>query len=121
MTSNEHVAWFRADSQDGVVIFKFTVPFLDRKMHSRLDYENAIDMAIAGGCRRIVLDFSDMKDTNHTWGLFQLIFIPNRELKQVGGQLAVCGMRGYLRRVFRFAELDRFVATFSSQQKAVAE
>ncbi len=68
---------------------------------------------------RIVLNFSKLGFTNHTWGIFQLIFTANSLVKEAGGRLAVCGMKGHVRRVYTFASLGKFAPGYRRESQAV--
>ncbi len=119
MNAKEDVAWIQSRIEGNLVILKFLVRRLHPKQNSREEYHRVIDEAIARGYNEIILNFSKLRYTNHTWGLFQLIFFANSKLKDAGGRLVVCGMKGHVRRVFRFANLDRLYPAFRSEKKAI--
>ncbi|MHC4414906.1 MAG: STAS domain-containing protein [Planctomycetota bacterium] len=112
-------SWIERRVEGDVVVFKILVSELDRKEHPRQEYIDALEGAVANGCRHLVLDLSNLKDTNHTWGLFQLIFIANQTLHDEGGKLVISGMKRYIRKVFRIADLDELFPTYKSDKKAV--
>lgn len=113
------IDWIESRIENDVLILKILVSRLDSKQHPKEEYRRALDTAIANGCDRIVLNLSMLKSTNHTWGLLQLIFIANWKLKEVGGRLALCGLRRDARRAFRTANLDRLFALFKTESEAV--
>ena len=119
MSTWESPAWIECRHAGDVMILRLRPSHLDRDRHCRREYDGAIDAAIAAGYLRVVLDLSSLRDTNHTWGLFQVIFVANRKLKEMGGRLVVCGMRRYIRSVFRFAGLDRFIRAYKSETQAI--
>lgn len=118
MTTTQ-VAWFDNRIEDGVLVLSILVRRLDSKVHRKADYVNFLNEAIAQEHRKVVLDLSKLRYTNHVWGLFQLIFSANYRLHQVGGKLAVCGLRGHPRRTFLFAEMDRYLPDYRSVHAAV--
>ncbi len=115
----ESPAWIESRRAGDVMILKLRPSHLDRQKHLRQEYDGVIDAAIDAGCRRVILDLSNLRDTNHTWGLFQVIFVANRKLKEMGGRLVVCGMKRYIRSVFRFADLDRFIPAYKNETQAI--
>ncbi len=119
MSTLKSPAWIESRHAGDVMILKLRPSHLDRDQHCRREYGGVIDAAIAAGCRRVVLNLSNLRDTNHTWGLFQVIFVANRKLKEIGGRLVVCGMKRYIRSVFRFADLDRFIPAYKSETQAI--
>ncbi len=119
MSTMQDSTWIESRHAGDVMILKLRPSHLDRLRHRRRDYDGVIDAAIAAGYLRVVLNLSNLRDTNHTWGLFQVIFIANRKLKEAGGRLVVCGMRRYIRSVFRFANLDRYIAACKSERQAI--
>ncbi len=119
MSTLDSPTWIESRPDGNVMILKLRASHLDRDRHSRRDYDGVIDDAIAAGYRRVVLDLSSLRDTNHSWGLFQVIFVANRKLKEIGGRLVVCGMRRYIRSVFRFADLDRFIRAYKNETQAI--
>jgi hypothetical protein len=92
---------------------------LDPKQHLKEDYHRVLAEAIADGHDRIVLNFSILGYTNHTWGIFQLIFTASNLLKKVGGSLAVCGTKGHFHRVYTFANLEKFAPGYRRESQAV--
>lgn len=112
-------AWIATRRAGDVTILELRPSHLDRHEHLRREYDDVIDAIIDDGCRRVVLNLSNLRDTNHTWGLFQVIFVANRKLKEMGGRLVVCEMRRYIRSVFRFADLDRFIQAYTSETHAI--
>lgn len=119
MSTLKSPAWIESRQAGDVMILKLRPSHLDRQEHLRREYDGVIDAIIDDGCRRVVLNLSNLRDTNHTWGLFQVIFVANRKLKEMGGRLVVCGMRRYIRSVFRFADLDRFIRAYKSETQAI--
>ncbi|MCH2130976.1 MAG: STAS domain-containing protein, partial [Pirellulaceae bacterium] len=111
--------WLESRSQQGVLVLKFLVGRLDSKKHRKEDYHRVLTDAIAAGHNRVVLNFSKLGYTNHTWGIFQLIFTASNLLKQAGGSLSVCGTKGHVHRVYTFANLDRFAPGYRRESQAV--
>jgi anti-anti-sigma regulatory factor len=119
MSTLQSPDWIESRYAGDVMILKLRPSHLDRDQHRRREYDGVIDAAIEAGYLRVVLNVSSLRDTNHTWGLLQVIFIANRKLKEMGGRLVVCGMRRYIRSVFRFANLDRYIAAYKSETQAI--
>jgi len=119
MKTKNDIPWIESSAERGVLVFKFLVKRLDSQRHCREAYRRAIDGAIDDGYHRVLLDFSNLRYTNHTWGLFQLVFVANSKLKEAGGQIAVCGMKGHVLRVFRYANLDRFIPAYRNKNQAI--
>ena len=111
--------WLESRTERGVLVLKFLVGRLDSKQHRKEDYRRILTNAIAAGHHHMVLNFSKLGHTNHTWGIFQLIFTANNLLKEAGGSLAVCGTKGHVHRVYTFANLGRFAPGYRSESKAV--
>ena len=119
MNITEDVAWIASKIENDVLILKVLVSHLDSQQHPPEEYHRIIDTAIAQGYDRLILNLSMLKSTNHTWGLLQLIFIANSKLKEVGGKLAICGLRRYARRMIRTANLDKLFPLYKTEKKAV--
>jgi hypothetical protein len=117
----DDLPWLECRLDRGVLVLKFLVSQLDTKLHSKEDYRRVLTEAIAAGYVRIVLDFSKLSRTNHTWGIFQLVFTANNLLKKAGGNLAVSGTKGHVHRVFTFANLEKFAPRFRRESQAVEE
>ena len=113
-------AWLESKIEHDLLILRVLVSHLDSKQHPREEYHRVIDSAIATGYERIILDLSMLKHTNHTWGLLQLIFIANSKLKEVGGELALCGLTRSAREVLCTANLDKLFPIFKTAKKAIA-
>ncbi len=113
------VDWLESRITEGVLVLKFSVKRLDAKLHRKEDYRQVVARAVAAGHDRLVLDFSNLRYTNHKWGIFQLIFTANNLAKAADGQLAVCGLRGHVRRVFTFANLGKFAPEYRHAGQAV--
>ena len=111
--------WLESRDEHGILVLRFLVKRLEPKRHTKEEYRRAIDGAIEDGHHRILLDFSKLRYTNHTWGLFQLVFVANSRAKEAGGGVAVCGMKGHVLRVFRYANLDRFIPAFRNRVLAI--
>jgi len=115
----DSLAWLECRPEQGVLVLKFLVGRLDSKQHRKEDYHRVLTEAIAAGHNRIVLNFSNLGYTNHTWGIFQLIFTANCLVKDTGGSLAVCNMKGHVRRVYTFASLGKCAPEYRSESRAV--
>jgi len=115
----DDLPWLECRLDRGVLVLKFLVSQLDTKLHSKEDYRRVLTEAIATGYVRIVLNFSKLGRTNHTWGIFQLVFTANNLLKKAGGTLAVSGTKGHVHRVFTFANLEKFAPRFRQESQAV--
>jgi len=111
--------WLESRLEQGVLVLKFLVRRLDSKKHRKEDYHQVLTDAIAAGHNRVVLNFSHLGYTNHTWGIFQLIFTASNLLKKAGGSLSVCGTKGHVHRVYTFANLDRFAPGYRRESQAV--
>ncbi len=112
--------WIESEVERGALVLNLRVSELDSKEHPREEYERVIDWAIAEGHTRIILNLSQLKSTNHSWGLLQLIFIANRRLKETGGKLALCGLRRDPRRVLLTSNLDKRFPSYKNVKKAIA-
>jgi len=115
----DDIAWLESRITGGVLVLKFLVKRLESKQHGKEDYRRVLTSAVAAGHDRLVLDFSNLSYTDHKWGIFQLIFTARNCVKAAGGQLAVCGMKGHLRRVYTFASLGKFAPEYPSARQAV--
>jgi len=113
------VDWLESRSIQGVLVLKFTPKRLETKLHSKEDYRQVLARAIAADHQSFVLDFSNLRYTNHKWGIFQLIFTANNMAKAAGGQLVVCGLKGHMRRVFTFANLGKFSPEYRNVSQAI--
>lgn len=118
-TASLDLEWLESRSEQGVLILKFLVSRLDSKQHRKEDYYRVLTDAIAAGHNRIVLNFSNLGHTNHTWGIFQLVFTASNLLKETGGSLAVCGTKGHVHRVYTFANLERYAPGFRRESQAI--
>jgi len=115
----ESLEWLECRVEEGVLILTIKVKRLDPKQHRKEDYHRLLTDAVAAGYHRIVLKFSNLGYTNHTWGIFQLIFTANSLVKEAGGKLTVCGTKGHVHRVYTFANLDRFAPGYKHEHQAV--
>ncbi len=115
----EGLPWLEARTEQGVLVLKFLVNRLDSKQHRKVDYHRVLTDAIAAGHNHMVLNFSKLRYTNHTWGIFQLVFTANNLVKEAGGRLAVCGTQGHVHRVFTFANLGKFAPGYRRESQAV--
>ena len=119
MIATAKSVWLNERIEDTVLVVSILAERLDPKIHKKADYVSLLDDAIAAGHTKIVLDLSELRYTNHVWGLFQLIFSATYRLHEAGGKLAVCGLGGHPRRTFLFAELDRYLPDYRSVDAAV--
>ena len=89
MSTVDSPTWIESRHAGDAMILKLRPSHLDRQEHPRREYDAVIDAIIDDGCRVVVLNLSNLRDTNHTWGLFQVIFVANRKLKEMGGRLGL--------------------------------
>jgi len=113
------LAWLACRQEQDIRVLKFLVSRLDSKQHRRADYQRVLTEGIAAGHHRVVLNFSNLGYTNHTWGIFQLIFTAYNLVKEAGGSLAVCGLKGHVRRVYSYASLEKFAPAYRREREAV--
>ena len=113
------LSWLESNVVRGIFVLKFLVSRLEAKQHSKEDYRRVLADAVTAGHHRIVLDFSNLRYTNHKWGIFQLLFTASNMAKAAGGQLVVCGMKGHVRRVYTFANLGKFAPEYRNSAQAV--
>lgn len=121
ISSTDEVSWLESRVQNDVAILKILVPRLEAKVHKKSDYVRYVTDSIAEGHNRLVLDLSQLSYSNHTWGLFQVIFAAFHPINAAGGQLALAGLKGHPKRVFLFAELDRYLPAYHTADEAVKE
>ena len=80
------------------------------------DLRQAVVSAVADGCRRLILDISDL-DFVDSFGLGAVIGALKR-LRQRGGELALVCPSRRIRRVFEICDLDRIIALHDSIDSA---
>lgn len=112
--------WIDARLERGVRVLTILADRLDKKLHSRKEFAQTLVDAIAAGERRFVLDLSNFRYTNHTYGILQLAFTAGNVIQGSGSRLAVCGLKGHPRRVYLFSDVDRFIPEHRSLRQAIA-
>ena len=80
------------------------------------DLRQAVVTAVADGCRRLILDISDL-DFVDSFGLGAVVGALKR-LRQRGGELALVCPSRRVRRVFEICDLDRIIALHDSIDSA---
>ena len=113
-------SWIDSRLENGVRVLTIGVGRLDSKLHPRKEFAQALADAVATGERRFVLNLSNLRYTNHTYGILQLAFIAGNVLHGTGSQIAVCGLKGHPRRAYLFADVDRFIPEFRTERQAIA-
>jgi len=115
----DSLPWLESRTEQDILVLKFLVDRLDSKQHRKANYHRVLTDAIAAGQNHIVLNFSNLSYTNHTWGIFQLVFTANNLVKKAGGRLTVCGTKGHVHRVFTFASLGKFAPRYRHESQAI--
>ena len=80
------------------------------------DLRQAVVSAVADGCRRLILDISDL-DFVDSFGLGAVVGALKR-LRQRGGELALVCPSRRVRRVFEICDLDRIITFHDSIDSA---
>lgn len=111
--------WIDKQSVGGVSVLTLKVDRLDKKLHPRKEFAQLLDDAVAAGERQFVLNLSNLNITNHTYGILQLAFTVGNVLHNTGSRVAVCGLKGHPRRAYLFANVERFIPEFRTQQQAI--
>ena len=119
MSSDVQTAWLVTRHEGTASVITLTVPRLNSKIHKRADYINALRECVDSGSVAAILDFSAVRFTNHSWGFLQMVFIASRTMHGVEGQLALCGLRGHVRRVYNFTSVNRYVPAYRSVRAAL--
>ena len=76
------------------------------------DLRQAVVKAVAEGCRRLILDISEL-DFIDSFGIGAVVAALKR-LRQRGGELALVCPSSRIRRVFEICDLDRIIAMHAS-------
>lgn len=76
------------------------------------DLRQAVVKAVADGCRRLILDISEL-DFIDSFGIGSVVAALKR-LRQRGGELALVCPSLRIRRVFEICDLDRIIAMHDS-------
>ncbi|QEG34703.1 hypothetical protein [Bythopirellula goksoeyrii] len=113
------VSWIDKQTVEGVCVLTVNIDRLDKKLHPRKEFAQLLDDAVAAGERRFVLNLSKFRITNHTYGILQLAFTIGNVLHNTGSRVAVCGLKGHPRRAYLFANVERFIPEFLTQQQAI--
>jgi len=109
---------FKLLTTQGVEVVEFThrstenanrVEELGRHLH---------DLADRRGCRRIILDFANVRFLASS--VLGIIVTLQQKLEYQKGKLALCGLRKELRQVFKFAQLDTLLTFHDSRDDALA-
>lgn len=112
-------SWINKRSVNGVCVLTLSVDRLDKKLHPRQEFAQELADLVAAGERRFVLNLSSLRYTNHTYGVLQLAFTVGYVLHNTGSRAAVCGLKGHPRRVYLFANVERFIPVFRTVQQAI--
>ena len=112
--------WIDSRHENGVRVLTILADRLDKKLHSRKEFAQTLADAIAAGDRLFVLDLSNIRYTNHTYGILQLAFTAGNVMHGSGSRMAICGLTGHPRRAYLFAEIDRFISEYRNVRQAIA-
>lgn len=112
--------WIDSRLESGVRVLSILADRLDKKLHSRKEFAHTLADAIAAGERRFVLDLSNIRYTNHAYGILQLAFTVGNVLHGTGSHIAVSGLKGHPRRAYLFSEIDRFISEYRNVRQAIA-
>lgn len=113
-------SWIDNRLESGVRVLTISAGRLDSKLHPRKEFAQALADAVAAGERQFVLNLSNVRYTNHTYGILQLAFTAGNVLHGTGSRIAVCGLKGHPRRAYLFADVDRFIPEFPTERQAIA-
>ncbi|MBL9164340.1 MAG: hypothetical protein JNL18_16535 [Planctomycetaceae bacterium] len=113
-------AWIDSRLEGGVRVVTILADRLDKKLHSRQEFAQTLADALAAGERRFVLDLSNIRYTNHTYGILQLAFTAGNVIHGSGSRMAVCGLKGHPRRAYLFADVDQFIPEYRKLSQAIA-
>ena len=112
--------WIDSRLENGVRVLTILADQLDKKLNSRKEFAQTLADAVAAGERRFVLDLSNIRYTNHTYGILQLAFTAGNVLHGTGSRIAVSGLKGHPRRTYLFADIDRFISEYRNVRQAIA-
>lgn len=112
--------WIDSRLESDVRVLTILAERLDKKLHSRKEFAQTLADAIAAGDRVFVLDLSNIRYTNHTYGILQLAFAAGNVMHGSGSRMAICGLKGHPRRAYLFAEIDRFISEYRNVRQAIA-
>jgi hypothetical protein len=118
--SDSETNWIDSRLVDGVRIVTITVGRLNPKEHLRKEFAQTLADAVAAGDRRFVLNLSQVRYTNHTYGILQLAFTAGNVLHGTGSRIAVCGLKGHPRRAYLFSDIEQFIPEFRTERRAIA-
>ena len=76
------------------------------------------DLADRQGCRRIILDFANVRFLASS--VLGVIVALQQKLEYQEGKLALCGLHKELRQVFKFAQLDTMLTFHETRDDALA-
>jgi anti-anti-sigma factor len=82
-------------------------------------FEQQLLAAIAGGQRRIVLNFSTL-DYISSAGL-RVLLLAAKKLQEINGKIVLCSLKPALRTVFDIAGFSSIFSIFASLEEAVAD
>ena len=109
---------FKLFAIQGVDVVEFTHRSMENANRLEELGRHLHDLADRHGCRRIILDFVNVRFLESS--VLGVIVALQQKLEYQKGKLALCGLRKELRQVFKFSKLDTLFTFHETRDDALA-
>ncbi len=107
---------FQVEIVDNLAIVRITQERIDDQELVEAFGQRVLELVEQDGQRRLIFDFAHV-DMAMSYMLGKLITL-NRNIQKVGGQLAICHVRGSLAKAFSLTSLKRALEIFETLEQA---
>jgi anti-anti-sigma factor len=112
---NELHPWIEIDRRGTTAVVRFTRKNILEETTIRITQEDLFRLVDDDHCRVLLVSFEGVENCS-SYILGTLIRLQKR-LRQVGGQLALCGLNPRLRQVFEETQLDQVFDLYSTEEE----
>ena len=117
MLSQELNRWLEVEQTGEMAIVRFKIPWILKEGTIETIGDTLYDLVENSGCRKIVLNFGNVKSLAST--MFGKLTALNQRVEGRGGQLALCCIDPGLDEVFQAVKLVPLLSVYENEQEAV--
>jgi anti-anti-sigma factor len=117
MVSQSQNLWLEVDQVGEVTVVRFKIPWILKEGTIEAIGEALYGLAEGAGCRKIVLNFANVKSLAST--MFGKLTALHQRVEACGGRLALCSIDPGLQEVFETVKLTGLLPIYASEQEAI--
>jgi stage II sporulation protein AA (anti-sigma F factor antagonist) len=117
MVSQSQNLWLEMDQVGDVTVVRFKIPWILKEGTIEAIGEALYGLAEGSSCRKIVLNFGNVKSLAST--MFGKLTALHQRIEASGGRLALCSIDPGLHEVFETVKLVGLLPIYGNEQEAI--